>query len=353
MFFVNQYIRPKYACPKCPDNGITTAALPNRPIYKGIAGPGLISHIIVSKIVDHIPLYRTEQIFKRYNIYFPRSTMDGWMAQSCLNLESIYREMHLWLVTNSFLVQGDETTLKVMDDTVKDKCALGYLWPFIGDNKLVMFEFRDSYAREGPTNFLTDFKNRYLMSDGYAGYNDVVMKNNLRHLICWAHVRRKFFESRDLDPTFCERMLSLIGKLYYVERDAATQKNFTVIQRYELRKEKSCPILEEIKKILDDPGTIILPKNKIGEAVTYTRNQWEQLVCFLEDGRLTIDNNLVENIIRPVALGRKNWLFAGSYEGVKRLSIYYSLVATCKLKEINPYEYFYNILPKFASYPSH
>jgi len=352
VFFVNQYIRPKYACPKCPDNGITTAALPNRPIDKGIAGTGLISYIIVSKIVDHIPLYRLEQMFKRYNIHIPRSTMDGWMSQTCFNLESIYREMHLRLVTDSFFIQGDETTLKVMDDTVKDKCALGYLWPFVGDGKLVVFEFRDSHAREGPTNFLTDFKDRYLMSDGYAGYNDVVMKNNLRHLMCWAHVRRKFFESRDLDPTFCERMLSLIGNLYDVERLAAAQKNCTAIQRYDLRKEKSGPILEEIKKILDDPGKVILPKNKISEALAYTRNHWEQLIRFLEDGRLPIDNNLVENIIRPVAIGRKNWLFAGSYEGAKRLAIYYSLAATCKLNDINPYEYFCDILPKVASYPS-
>lgn len=125
VFFVNQYIRPKYACPKCPDNGVTTAALPSRPIDKGIAGPGLISYIIVSKHVDHLPLYRLEQMFKRYNIHIPRSTMDGWMEKICCNLESIHREMHRQLVAESFFIQGDETTLKVLDDTVKDKCALG------------------------------------------------------------------------------------------------------------------------------------------------------------------------------------------------------------------------------------
>ena len=188
------------------------------------------------------------------------------------------------------------------------------------------------------------------MSDGYAGYNDVVTKNNLRHLICWAHARRKFFEAKDLDPAFIGNVLSLIGMLYDVERDAL-EREISFEQRYDLRKEKSEPILKEIKFCLENPKSVILPKSKIGEAVDYTLNHWQQLIRFLEDGRLPIDNNLVENAIRPVALGRKNWLFAGSPEGAKRLAIFYSLVATCKLNDINPYEYFYDILSKVASYP--
>jgi hypothetical protein len=190
-----------------------------------------------------------------------------------------------------------------------------------------------------------------LLSDGYAGYNQVVEKKDLTHLMCWAHARRKFFEVKELDPWFVDRMLTLINKLYDVEHEAAEQK-LTPTKRGELRHKKSVPILAAVKELLTNPGTTILPKNKLGEATAYTLNHWEQLTRFLEDGRLPIDNNLVENTIRPIALGRKNWLFAGSPEGAKRLAVFYSLIATCKLNGINPYEYFYDILPKVASYPA-
>ena len=176
VFFANQYIKPKYACPKCPDNGITTAAMPSRPIDKGLAGVGLLAYIIVSKYVDHLPLYRLQQMFLRYNIAINRSTMAGWIAQICTYLEAIYNEMHQELLASSFLIQADETTLKVLDDTVKDKCELGYLWPYVGDGKLAVFEFIDSHSREGPRNFLSGFTNRHLLSDGYAGYNKVILR---------------------------------------------------------------------------------------------------------------------------------------------------------------------------------
>jgi len=347
VFFVNQYIRPKYACPKCPEKGIATAQLPPRPIDKGIAGAGLLSYILVSKHVDHLPLYRLEQMFKRYEIHISRSTMDGWIAKICFNLQSVYDEMHRQLVTDSFIIQGDETTLKVMDDTVIDKCAIGYLWPFVGDGKLAVFEFRDTRSREGPSDFLKDFKERYLMSDGYAGYNQVIEHNRLLHLMCWAHARRKFFEAKALDPPFIEKVLALLGQLYDIEREA---RDMQPHERFALRQSKSKPLLDTLKSLLENPGTTLLPKSDVGIAVAYTLNHWEQLNRFLVDGRLPIDNNLVENTIRPVALGRKNWLFAGSPEGARRLAIIYSLAATCKLNNINFYEYLYDILPKIASY---
>jgi transposase len=350
VFFVNQYVRPKYACPKCPDTGITTAPMPPRPIDKGVAGPGLLSYILVSKYVDHLPLYRLQQMFMRYNIHVNRSTMAGWIAELCNPLEAIYREMKESLLL-SFLIQADETTLKVLDDTVKGKCVLGYLWPYVGDEKLAVFEFRDSRSHEGPTDFLSAFTDRYLLSDGYAGYNDVVKKQQLTHLMCWAHARRKFFEAKDLAPDFVATVLEHIKELYKVELEA-TEGKLDYTARCELRKQKSVPMLERIKSLLENPGKVVLPKNKIAEAIAYTLNHWTHLTRFLEDGRLPIDNNLCENTIRPVALGRKNWLFAGSIDGAKRMAIIYSLVATCKLNSINPYEYFLDILPKAASYPN-
>ncbi len=355
VFYVNQYVKPKYVCPNCPDNGVTTASMPPRPIDKGIAGPGLLSYIIVSKYVDHLPLYRLEQMFKRYQIHINRSTMVGWIAQVCGFLEAIYREMHRQLIEESFLIQADETTLKVQDDTVKNKCDLGYLWPYVGDGRLAVFEFKDSRSREGPTDFLSGFTNRYLLSDGYAGYNQVIKKNKLGHLMCWAHARRKFFDVKELDPSFVGQVIALIGELYSVEREATEadiKTGVDPVRRHHLRQEKSLPVLSKIKTLLENPGKVILPQNLISKAIAYTLNHWEQLTRFLEDGRLSIDNNLVENAIRPVALGRKNWIFAGSPEGAKRMAIIYSLVATCKINGVNPYEYFCNILPKVASYPA-
>jgi transposase len=350
VFFVNQYVRPKYACPKCPDNGIATAPMPPRPIDKGVAGPGLLAYILVSKYVDHLPLYRLQQMFMRYNIHIHRSSMAGWIAELCNPLEAIYREMKETLLS-SFLIQADETTLKVLDDTVKDKCVLGYLWPYVGDGKLAVFEYQDSRDHEGPTNFLEKYTDRYLLSDGYAGYNDVVKKQRLTHLMCWAHARRKFFKQKDLAPEFTGTVLERIKELYKVELEA-TEGKLDYKARYDLRKQKSVSALERIKNLLENPGKVILPKNKIAEAIDYTLGHWTQLTRFLEDGRLPIDNNLCENTIRPVALGRKNWLFAGSIDGAKRMAIIYSLVATCKLNGVNPYEYFLDILPKAASYPA-
>lgn len=349
VFYVNKFIRPKYACPKCPDNGVSSAAMPPRSIDKGIAGPGLLAYIIVSKYVDHLPLYRLQQMFKRYQILINRSTMAGWIAQLCVHLEAVYREMKKQLIEASFLIQADETTLKVQNDTVPEKCDLGYMWPFVGDGKIAVFEFRDSRSREGPTDFLSGFSGRYLMSDGYAGYNQVIERNQLTHLMCWAHARRKFFEKKDLEPQFADQVLGLIKELYMVERDAV---EMNPDERKTIRLDRSAPVLAEIKSLLEERSKTLLPKNPLCEAVNYTLNHWKQLSAYLANGRLPIDNNLVENAIRPVALGRKNWLFAGSPEGAKRMAIIYSLAATCKLNGVNPYEYFVDILPKVASYGS-
>jgi hypothetical protein len=329
--------------------------MPARPIDKGLAGSGLLAYVIVSKFVDHLPLYRLEQMFKRYQIHISRSTMAGWLAQLCVYLEAIYREMQRQLIQESFLIQADETTLKVQNDTVKDKCDLGYLWPYVGDSRLAVFEFKDSRSREGPVDFLSGFTDRYLLSDGYAGYNQVIENNRLKHLMCWAHARRKFFDVKELDPAFVGQVIDLIARLYAVEREATEADIKTGVdphRRHALRQEKSVPVLEKIKALLENPGKVFLPKNLISGAIAYTLNHWQQLTRFLEDGRLPMDNNLVENAIRPVALGRKNWLFAGSPEAAQRMAIFYSLVATCKINGINPYEYFYDILPKVASYPA-
>ena len=353
VLFVNQYIRPKYACPNCPGEGVTTAALPSRPIDKGLAGPGLISYVITSKYVDHLPLYRLEQMFKRYTIDISRSTMVGWIGKSCEYLLAVHESMKKNLVS-SFVIQADETPLKVMDNsTVDGKCLLGYLWPCVGDGKIAVFAYCDSRSREGPKEILKGYTG-YLQTDGYAGYNAVIEQNNLKHLMCWAHARRKFFEAKDLEPEFIEPLLARIGSLYEIEKRAREQKPnpMTPEERHALRQAECPAVLADIKRLLENPGRLFLPKNPVANAIAYTLDHWEQLTRYLEDGRLEIDNNRCENVIRPVAIGKKNWLFAGSPEGAKRSAIIYSLAATCKLNGINFYEYLYDILPKIADYPA-
>ena len=354
VLFVNQFVRPKWACPKnCLNVGIATAELPPRPIDKGLAGPGLISYVITSKYVDHLPLYRLEQIFKRYDIRINRSTMAGWIAQVCEPLRAIHRDMQK-SVLKSFVIQADETPLKVMDDsTVDGKCVLGYLWPYVGDGKLAVFEYRDSRSREGPKDFLNGYAG-YLQTDGYAGYNAGIEVNHLRHLMCWAHARRKFFEAKDLDPEFIGQVLARIGNLYEIEKRAREQKPeaMTPKQRHQLRQAECPAVLSDIERLLENPGKVFVPKNDIANAIAYSLGHWTQLTRFLEDGRLEIDNNRCENVIRPVAIGKKNWLFAGSPEGATRMAIIYSLTATCKLNGINFYEYLVDILPRIQNYPA-
>jgi hypothetical protein len=318
-----------------------------------LAGPGLISYVITSKYVDHLPLYRLEQMFKRYAIAISRSTMVGWIGKTCEYLQAVHEAMKKDLVS-SFLLQGDETPIKVMDDsTVDGKCLLGYLWPFVGDGRIVVFTYCDSRSREGPKEILKGYTG-YLQTDGYAGYNAVIEQNNLKHLMCWAHARRKFFEAKDLEPEFIEPLLARIGSLYEIEKRAREQKPepMTPDERHKLRQAECPALLADIKQVLENPGKVFLPKNPIANAIAYTLDHWEQLIRYLEDGRLEIDNNRCENVIRPVAIGKKNWLFAGSPEGAKRSAIIYSLAATCKLNGINFYEYLYDILPKIADYPA-
>ncbi len=347
VLFAKKYIRPKYVCPDCPDQGVTTALLPSRPIEKGVAGNGLLSYILVSKYVDHLPLYRLENIFKRYNVHINRSSMVGWIGHVCNYLQLIYDSLHETLLESDYL-QSDETPLKVQDRAKKRKCHHGYLWPYT-NGRIILFEYCKSRSRDGPSNFLKDYSG-YLQTDDYAGYNEIAKKNTITRILCWAHARRKFFDARDADPGYVDKVLFHIAKLYAVEKYCRKEK-LTPKKRYEVRHIDVPQYLAELKDVLHNPGRIILPKSPLGKAIKYTLSNWSMLIRYLEDGRLEIDNNRIENAIRPVALGRKNWLFAGSHEGAKRLAIVYSIFGTCKMNSINPFEYIEDVLDKIVDYP--
>jgi transposase len=349
VFFAKKYIRPKYVCKNCSDAGVTTALLPARPIERGVAGVSLISWIIISKYLDGLPLYRIEKIFKRYGIHINRSSMVGWIEQVCRNLQNIYDVMREDLL-KSHCIQADETPLKVLDGATKGKCHLGYLYPYVGDGLLSVFDYQPGRGRVGPTETLKNYTGQYLMTDGYAGYLELVGYKSLVHLICWVHARRGFFEAKDDEPEFATKVLKLIGTLYDIEQKARDDK-MDAAKRHELRQKESTPVLKEIYDLIRNPGKTILPKGPMGLAIGFALNHWEKLNNFLKDGRLPIDNNLVERLIRIVAIARKNFMFCGSHEGAKRAAILYTLITSCKLNDIEPFEYLSDVLSRIADYP--
>ncbi len=356
-FVAKNYIRPKYACKCCPENGVTIANTPNRPIDKGIAESGLLAHVAVSKFIDHLPLYRQSQIFGRYDIHIARSTMGGWIDKMHQMLEPILLKMKEKMIASDY-IQADETTIKVLKHgsgekmqkkkKISKKLHQGYLWPYT-DGENIVFEYKPGRGREGPVNFLQNFDG-WLQTDGYAGYNEVIKKNKITHIMCWAHARRKFFDALEYDNESAKLVILLIKKLYAVEREAHDIcKNYD--ERGRLRLEKSTPILEEMKKVLESFRGKILPQSPIGKAVSYALNHWGQLSKFVENGKVEIDNNRIENKIRPVALGRKNWLFAGSEAGAERSALFYTIFGTCKIHGINPYDYLKDILERINEHP--
>ncbi|SDA97503.1 Transposase [Algoriphagus alkaliphilus] len=334
-FIIRRYIRYKYASKvqeaKFP---VVIAALPSRLIDKSSVGTGLLASILTDKYVDHLPLYRQLQRFKRENIPIASSTLDGWVRQGLERLEILYD----WLVKDTCgkgYLQADETTIKVLDSTKKKETHLGYYWVYHNPvDGTVMFAYNPGRNKEVPKKLLAGFKG-YLQTDGYAGYEQYGKQAGVTHLCCWAHARREFFEARANDATRAELALVFIGKLYQIEAHCR-ENGLSPKERKEYRLVHAFPVLEAFSKWLQENYAQVLPKSTIGKAMAYTMTRWDQLSNYLMDGVLEIDNNPVENKIRPVALGRKNYLFAGSHDAAQRAAMIYSFFAMCKTEEVNP-----------------
>lgn len=346
-FYRQQIIRPKYACELCEGN-IAIAELPARPIDKGLAGPGVLAHVLVSKYADHLPLNRLEGIFARNGLDINRSTMCQWVADSSDLLEPIVKEMKR-TVLSSKKIHTDDTHVPVLEED-KKQTKRGYLWVYVGDRGDVVFDYTPNRCREGPVRFLDGFQG-YLQADAYNGYDAVFSNPAVVEVACWAHARRKFNDAFETDRIRCLEMLEYIRQLYAVEREAK-EKNLDTGGRFFLRLERSRPILETIKAKLDEWSLAALPKSPVGQAIGYARNQWQALVRFLENGILEIDNNLSERTLRMVAVGRKNWMFAGSDEGGKRAAIIYSLIASCKHIGLDPFAYLRDVLDRISTHPN-
>ena len=351
-FFVRQYARPKYIKPVL-ENGaaetkIIIASLPERPIDKCIAGAALLAYIIINKYMDHLPVYRQVQRFTREGMKLPASTITGWISQVCALLEVLYA-VHCKLVFDGDYIQGDETPYKVLDKNKKGTTHQGYLWVYRAPvENLVVFDYQPSRSGEGPRKCLKDFKG-YLQSDGYEVYNAFASKA-VALLNCMAHARRKFDEAISNDKQRAEYVLTEIQKLYAIERQAK-EANYTQEQRHTLRQQEAAPILKALEQWMINEYPSVLPKSAIGMALQYSLQRWEKLSRYTTDGKLEIDNNLVENAIRPVALGRKNYLFAGSHRAAQNAAMLYSFLGTCKINSVNPYEWMTDVLNRIPSHP--
>jgi transposase len=337
---VREHVRPKYACKDC-SQGVAQASLPPRPIEKGRPGPGLLAQVLVAKYVDHLPLYRQSKIFARFDLELPRSTLCDWVAACAEEFEPIVAELKETVLASK-VVQADETPIVVLEQHNQKRRRESWLWVYRGQGGETVFDFRPTRARDGPREVLRDFEG-YLQRDGYQGYGG--LPDTIVDVGCWAHARRKFFEARGSSPEEAEEALGLIRRLYRVEVEA---KEFEPDERAAIRREKSAPVLDAIRARLAAWKQDALPRSPLGQAIGYAQAQWSTLVRYLEDGDLEIDNNAVERAIRGVAIGRKNWLFAGSYEGGKRAATIYSLVESCKSVDVEPFAYFADVLSRTA-----
>lgn len=345
--YVNQYIRPKYA--KESGEGVIIAELPNRIIPKGIPGAGLLSHIIISKFVDHLPIYRIRRQLKRSGIDLAESTINDWIKAVVDLLEPLYDIQRARILGKEYIMV-DETTIRVLDSIKKGKTHTGYHWVYYDPvDREVFFEYQKGRHSKFPAETLKDFKG-YLQTDGYGGYNEVGMRSEITQLACFAHARRKFEKALNNDKKRAAWMLKRIRYLYLVER-LAREKELSYEDRYKFRQLHSIRQLKRMRQWLIKNKAEVLPKSTIGAAIDYTLSLWNRLIRYVEDGRFEIDNNLVENSIRPIAIGRKNYLFAGSHNGAKWAAILYTLMATAELKGLEPKSYLKELLKKIADYP--
>jgi len=343
--YVNKYIRPKYA--KAYDEGVIIAQLPSRIIPKGIPGVGLLSHIIVSKFMDHLPLYRIRRQLKRQGVDIAESTINDWIKAIVDLLEPLYKVQRARILGRDYLMV-DETTIRVLDSMKKGKSHTGYHWVYYDPlAKEVFYEYRRGRGGEFPRETLKDFAG-YLQTDGYSGYNEVGTRPEVIQLACFAHVRRKFEQALPNDKKRASWILKRIRYLYAVERRI---RDFPYKKRYDFRQHHSARQLRIMRQWLIKNKPEVLPRSSIGAAIDYTLNLWNRLVRYVEDGRLEIDNNLVENSIRPIAIGRKNYLFAGSHNGAKWAAILYTLLATAELQGLEPKSWLKELLIKLPDYP--
>ncbi len=354
---VVQLDRVKYACRSCEEH-VAIADKPPQPIEKGLPGPGLCAHTVLSKFGDHQPLYRQEDIHSRLGYTIRRSTLCGWQAALAdLAQPLVDRMQHL--VLQSKVIHTDDTSIKMLEPG-RGTTRTCKFWPYLGDwlHPYAVYDFTLSRERNGPANFLAGFEG-YLQADAYAGYDGIFAGAAVWEVACWIHARRYWHQALDNDPLRANHALGFIARLSQVEKQlgrASPEKNLQGERDFVAvaagRQEHAVPILAEFKSLLDSErdNKKLLPKSPIRAAFTYTLNQWEALCRYTREGYLSYDNNIAERLVKFPAIGRKNYLFVGSPRGGRGAAAMYSLVSSAKANGVEPFAWLKDV---FTRLPYH
>jgi transposase len=381
--FVLEHVRPKYACRRCEEAGVATADRPGRGqvIEKGLPGPGLVAHVITSKYADHQPLYRLEGMLRRHapGLELARSTMCGWMKAAADLLAPLVAQM-ADRIRASRVIHTDDTPVPVQEPG-RGQTRTGRLWVYLGEGTFgetggegsggtsgggsgggsggtaggayTVFDYTPTRRRDGPMTWLKDFKG-YLQADAFGGYDGVYATGAVVEVACWAHARRRFYDARKSDARRSHEALAMIRLLYEVERDA---RDHQAPARATLRQQRSVPLLTQLHAWLIEQRLEALPKSPMGQAIGYALNHWDALTRYAttaadaDGGRLAIDNNAAERAIRPLVVGRKNYLFLGSDTGGRTAATLYSVVASAKRHGLDPFVYLRDVLATIGHTP--
>ncbi|TRX45273.1 IS66 family transposase [Fulvivirga sp. M361] len=346
-FYVKCYIRPKYARPN--GEGIITGELPDRVINKGIPSEGVIAQMTLDKYVYGLPLHRQIDKYRRLGVNIPASTASDWLIKGWKHLVPLW-ELLRRLVLHQKYLQADESPLKVLDKKHKNGIHQGYMWVYHAPaDGLVLFDYRKGRDSSGPKQMLEGYAG-ILQTDGYGVYETLYGHHpHILLVYCMAHARRKFVDALKYDKEKAQQVLNRMQHLYKLEQDMRDE-DLTWEQRTERRQEKAIPVLEELRDWLEEHAYTVLPKSPLGQAIAYALPRWEGLSAYARHGQIEIDNNLAENAIRPLAIGRKNYLFAGSHQAAQMTAAMYSFMATCKKNDVDEFEWLKDVMTRVQSH---
>jgi transposase len=351
-FFVIRHVRPKLSCSRC--ERIVQAAAPSRPIERGMAGPGLLAHVLTSKYADHLPLYRQSEIYARQGVELQRSTLADWVGGTSQLLTPLVDALRHYVISASKL-HADDTPVPVLAPG-NGKTKTGRLWTYVRDDRpagdtaapAVWFVYSPDRKGEHPERHLREFRGT-LQADAYAGFNQLYGNGRMQEAACWAHVRRKFYDLQQVHASLvANEALERVATLYGIEKEI---RGRPPDERREVRNQRARPMLESLRQWFETTLLKLSRKSDTTAAIRYALGLWEALTRYCDDGRLEIDNNAAERALRAVALGRKNYLFAGSDTGGERAAAIYSLIGTAKLNDRDPEAYLRAVLTRIADHP--
>jgi transposase len=351
-FVVIRHVRTKLSCTKC--DCIVQAEAPSRPIERGVAGPGLLAHVLVSKYCDHLPLYRQSEMYARQDVELERSTLADWVGSTSRLLQPLVEALRRY-VTAADKLHADDTPVPVLAPG-QGKTKTGRLWTYVRDDRpagdsaapAVWFAYSPDRKGEHPERHLEKFRGT-LQADAYAGFNQLYENGRIEQAACWAHVRRKFYdlEQAHASPVAREALVR-IGALYGIEE---TIRGKPPDERRAVRQAQSKPLLDFLRQWFEATLSKLSRKSETTVAIRYALSRWDALTRYIEDGHIEIDNNAAERSLRGVALGRKNYLFAGSDTGGERAAVIYSLIGSAKLTGLDPEAYLREVLTRIADHP--